>query len=36
MTPLSRAEANYLFQVVSHRYGARSSLILTSNKSVAE
>lgn len=33
--PLSRAEANYLFQVVSHRY-ERSSLILTSNKSVAE
>lgn len=33
--PLSRAEANYLFQVVSRRY-ERSSLILTSNKSVAE
>lgn len=33
--PLTRAEANYLFQVVSHRY-ERSSLILTSNKSVTE
>jgi DNA replication protein DnaC len=33
--PLSRAEANYLFQVVSHRY-ERSSVILTSNKSVTE
>lgn len=33
--PLSRAEANYLFQVVSHRY-ERSSIILTSNKSVTE
>ena len=33
--PLSRAEANYLFQVVSARY-ERSSLILTSNKSVTE
>lgn len=33
--PLSRAEANYLFQVVAHRY-ERSSLILTSNKSFTE
>jgi DNA replication protein DnaC len=33
--PLSRAEANYLFQVISGRY-ERSSLILTSNKSVSE
>ncbi|MEP7224440.1 MAG: IS21-like element helper ATPase IstB [Actinomycetota bacterium] len=33
--PLSRAEANYLFQVVSMRY-ERSSIVLTSNKSVAE
>jgi DNA replication protein DnaC len=33
--PLSRAEANYLFQVISHRY-ERSSVILTSNKSVTE
>jgi DNA replication protein DnaC len=33
--PLSRAEANYLFQVVSHRY-EKSSVILTSNKSVTE
>src|SRR5580765_49298 len=33
--PLSRPEANYLFQVISHRY-ERSSVILTSNKSVAE
>lgn len=33
--PLSRAEANYLFQVVSHRY-ERSSILLTSNKSVTE
>jgi DNA replication protein DnaC len=33
--PLSRPEANYLFQVVSARY-ERSSLILTSNKSVTE
>jgi DNA replication protein DnaC len=33
--PLSRAEANYLFQVVSSRY-ERSSVILTSNKSVTE
>jgi hypothetical protein len=33
--PLSRAKANYLFQVVSHRY-ERSSVILTSNKSVTE
>jgi DNA replication protein DnaC len=33
--PLSRTEANYLFQVVSHRY-ERSSIILTSNKSVSE
>ena len=33
--PLSRSEANYLFQVVSARY-ERSSLILTSNKSVTE
>lgn len=33
--PLTRAEANYLFQVVSHRY-ERSSVILTSNKSVTE
>jgi DNA replication protein DnaC len=33
--PLSRAEANYLFQVVSNRY-ERSSVILTSNKSVTE
>ena len=33
--PLTRAEANYLFQVVSHHY-ERSSLILTSNKSVTE
>ena len=33
--PLSRTEANYLFQVVSHRY-ERSSVILTSNKSVTE
>ncbi len=33
--PLSRAEANYLFQVVSARY-ERSSLILTSNKAVTE
>jgi len=33
--PLSRAEANYLFQVVSARY-ERSSLILTSNRSVTE
>lgn len=33
--PLSRAEANYLFQVISNRY-ERSSLILTSNKSVGE
>jgi DNA replication protein DnaC len=32
---LSRAEANYLFQVVSARY-ERSSLILTSNKAVTE
>lgn len=33
--PLNRAEANYLFQVVASRY-ERSSLILTSNKSVGE
>jgi len=33
--PLSRAEANYLFQVISNRY-ERSSVILTSNKSVTE
>ena len=33
--PLSRTEANYLFQVVSRRY-ERSSIILTSNKSVTE
>jgi len=33
--PLSRAEANYLFQVISGRY-ERSSVILTSNKSVTE
>ena len=33
--PLSRTEANYLFQVVSHR-DERSSVILTSNKSVIE
>ena len=33
--PLSRPEANYLFQVVARRY-ERSSLILTSNKSVTE
>lgn len=33
--PLSRTEANYLFQVVSRRY-ERSSVILTSNKSVTE
>lgn len=33
--PLSRSEANYLFQVISHRY-ERSSVILTSNKSVSE
>lgn len=33
--PLSRAEANYLFQVVTTRY-ERSSLILTSNKAVNE
>jgi DNA replication protein DnaC len=33
--PLSRAEANYLFQVVAYRY-ERSSVILTSNKSVTE
>lgn len=33
--PLSRAEANYLFQVISSRY-ERSSIILTSNKSVTE
>jgi DNA replication protein DnaC len=33
--PLSRAEANYLFQVVSARY-ERSSLVLTSNKAVTE
>jgi DNA replication protein DnaC len=33
--PLSRTEANYLFQVVSYRY-ERSSLILTSNKSFTE
>lgn len=33
--PLSRAEANYVFQVVSYRY-ERSSIILTSNKSVSE
>lgn len=33
--PLSRAEANYLFQVISFRY-ERSSVILTSNKSVTE
>jgi len=33
--PLSRAEANYLFHVVSQRY-ERSSLILTSNKSFTE
>jgi DNA replication protein DnaC len=33
--PLSRAEANYLFQVVAARY-ERSSLILTSNKAVSE
>jgi len=33
--PLSRAEANYLFQVISSRY-ERSSIILTSNKSVSE
>jgi DNA replication protein DnaC len=32
---LSRAEANYLFQVVSARY-ERSTLILTSNKAVTE
>jgi DNA replication protein DnaC len=32
---LNRAEANYLFQVVSTRY-ERSSLILTSNKAVTE
>lgn len=34
-TPLSRTEANYLFQVVTARY-ERSSLILTSNKAVTE
>ncbi len=34
-TPLTRAEANYLFQVVTARY-ERSSLILTSNKAVTE
>lgn len=33
--PLNRAEANYLFQVVSSRY-EKSSLILTSNKAVSE
>jgi DNA replication protein DnaC len=33
--PLSRQEANYLFQVVTGRY-ERSSLILTSNKAVTE
>jgi DNA replication protein DnaC len=33
--PLTRTEANYLFQVVSSRY-ERSSVILTSNKSVTE
>lgn len=33
--PLSRAEANYLFQVVSARY-ERSSVVLTSNKAVTE
>jgi DNA replication protein DnaC len=33
--PLSRKEANYLFQLVSARY-ERSSLILTSNKSFTE
>jgi DNA replication protein DnaC len=33
--PLSRREANYLFQLVSARY-ERSSLILTSNKSFTE
>lgn len=33
--PLSRTEANYLFQVISGRY-ERSSVILTSNKSVTE
>ena len=33
--PLSRAEANYLFQVVSARY-ERSSIVLTSNKAVTE
>lgn len=33
--PLSRTEANYLFQVISSRY-ERSSVILTSNKSVTE
>lgn len=33
--PLSRAEANYFFQVVTARY-ERSSLILTSNKAVTE
>jgi DNA replication protein DnaC len=34
-TPLTRAEANYLFQVVTARY-ERSSLVLTSNKAVTE
>lgn len=33
--PLTRAEANYLFQVISNRY-EKSSIILTSNKSVTE
>lgn len=33
--PLTRVEANYLFQVVTARY-ERSSLILTSNKAVTE
>lgn len=33
--PLSREQANYLFQVVSARY-ERSSLLLTSNKAVTE
>lgn len=33
--PLTRTEANYLFQVISSRY-ERSSVILTSNKSVTE
>ncbi len=33
--PLSHAEANMVFQLVSRRYG-RGSMIITSNKSFAE